>query len=84
MAKRSRPTFKKRQKEIARQVRRSDKMSRRLEKRDQKAAEPPVIGDDDREIAGIMPGPQPLPEEWDYVGQNPRPVPPPDKKEESN
>ena len=84
MAKRSRPTFKKRQKEIARQVRRTDKMSRRLEKRDEKSAEPAVISDEDPTIAGILPGPQPLPEEWDYVGQNPRPLPLPEKKEESN
>ena len=29
-----------------------------------------VIGDEDPDIAGIRPGPQPLPEQWDSVGDD--------------
>ena len=68
MARKSRPTFKKRQKEIARQQKARDKMNRRLEKKEVEGELPPVIaGEEDPDIAGIQPGPQPLPEEWSYV-----------------
>jgi hypothetical protein len=57
---RSRSTFKKRQKEMARQQRQQDKMARRLQKRQERQeageAGPP---DEDPDIAGIQPGPQP-------------------------
>jgi hypothetical protein len=62
VAKRSRSTFKKRQKEIARQQRKQDKMSRRLEKNKVRLeTDAPEAGleDEDPDIAGIRPGPQP-------------------------
>jgi len=65
MAKRSKPTFQKKERERARLQRQKDKEARRVENRERKAAEPPRIGDEDPEIAGIRPGPQPLPEQWD-------------------
>ena len=65
MAKRSRSTFMKRQKEIARQQRRQDKMARRLQKsqeRQEGGGRPE--GGEDPDIAGIRPGPQPPPEDF--------------------
>jgi len=64
MAKNSRPSFQKRAKEKARQERQKEKGSRRLEARERKANGPPKTGDDP-DIAGIVPGPQPLPPEFD-------------------
>jgi hypothetical protein len=61
MANKGRATFAKRQKEIARQERAREKSAKRAEreavktKLDRKAAEV------DPDIAGIVPGPQPLP-----------------------
>jgi hypothetical protein len=60
MANRGRATFAKRQKEIARQERAREKAAKRVERKetwvkpDRKASEDP-------DIAGIVPGPQPLP-----------------------
>lgn len=67
MAKKSRQTFQKREKEKARIQKRNDKEARRLESKALKANIATVIGDEDPDIAGIRPGPQPLPEQWDYV-----------------
>ena len=67
MAKKSRPTFQKREKEKARQQRQKDKEQRRLETKERRATAGPRIGDEDPDIAGIRPGPQPLPEQWDYA-----------------
>lgn len=60
MAQRSRSTFKKRQKELARQQRQQDKFARRME-RSKKRQEggPAAEGGEDPDIAGIVPGPQP-------------------------
>jgi hypothetical protein len=60
MARRSRSTFMKRQKEMARQQRAQDKLARRLQrsKERQEAAEKAPPGEDP-DIAGIVPGPQP-------------------------
>ncbi|MFY9608275.1 MAG: hypothetical protein WAU45_06615 [Blastocatellia bacterium] len=66
MAKKSRPTFQKRHKEKARQEKRKDKEQRRLESKDRKDLEPRIEGEDP-DIAGIRPGPQPLPEQWEYA-----------------
>jgi hypothetical protein len=61
MANRGRATFAKRQKEIARQERAREKATKRVERKetfvkvDRKGAE------EDPDIAGIVPGPQPLP-----------------------
>ena len=64
MARRSRSTFKKRQKEMARQQRQQDKLARRLQKKKERQ-EAPALGtvDEDPDIAGIHPGPQPPPED---------------------
>lgn len=68
MAHRSRPTTQKRNKEKARQQKQKDKAARRLEAKAQKTNADSKIGAKDLGIAGIRPGPQPLPEQWDYVG----------------
>ncbi len=62
MANRSRATFAKRQREIARQERARDKSARRVERKDGKLTidrATPL----DPDIEGIIPGPQPLPYE---------------------
>ncbi|HUD72667.1 MAG TPA: hypothetical protein VMQ62_11965 [Dongiaceae bacterium] len=66
MARRSSSGFKKRQKEIARQEKRRDKISRR-QQRSQERKDPSGSGSDgvDPDIAGIVPGPQP-PQDLDY------------------
>ena len=67
MAKKSKQTFQKREKEKARVQKRKDKEARRLESKALKANIASAIGDEDPDIAGIRPGPQPLPEQWNYV-----------------
>lgn len=71
MAKQS-STFQKREKEKARLQKQKDKETRRLESKERKANITAVIGDEDPDIAGIRPGPQPLPEQWhdDRHGQS--------------
>ena len=66
MAKKSRPTFKKREKEKARVQKQQGKEARRLETKELKANTTSVFGDENPDIAGILPGPQPLPEQWNY------------------
>lgn len=61
MGKNSRPSFQKRQKEKARQERQKEKDARRVETRERKANAPPKLDGEDPDIAGIVPGPQPLP-----------------------
>ncbi len=61
----ARPSLEKRKKERARQDRKKDK----AEKREQRKAEKQQRSDDgtpeeDPDIAGIIPGPQPLPEQF--------------------
>jgi len=70
MAKKSKQTFQKREKEKARILKRKDKEARRLESKAIKANMTTVVGDEDPDIAGIRPGPQPLPEQWDFVGDD--------------
>jgi hypothetical protein len=70
MAKKSKQTFQKREKEKARVQKRKEKEARRLESKALRANITTVIGDEDPDIAGIRPGPQPLPEQWDYVGDD--------------
>lgn len=65
MAKKSRQTFLKRAKEKERQERQRDKSARRAEARERKANLPPKADGEDPDIAGIVPGPQPLPPEFD-------------------
>ena len=65
MANRGGPTLLKRNKERARQQKQREKIARRLAVRRQKVqAGPRAEGGEDPDIAGIRPGPQPLPEQW--------------------
>jgi hypothetical protein len=65
MANRRGPTVVKRDKERARQQKQRDKTARRLEVRRQKVqAGPRPVGGEDPDLAGIRPGPQPLPHQW--------------------
>lgn len=61
MANRSRPTAMKREREKARMERQKQKTARRLEAAARRAAAPGRQGDEDPDIAGIRPGPQPHP-----------------------
>ncbi len=60
MAGKSRATFAKRQREIARQERARDKAAKMKERREGRVKLERSEGDDP-DIAGIVPGPQPLP-----------------------
>ncbi len=57
----SRPTQNKRARERARQEKQQAKAARRLEAKSRKANTPAAPGDEDPDIAGIVPGPQPSP-----------------------
>ena len=70
MAKKSKQTFQKREKEKARVLKRKDKEARRLESKELKVNMKSVNGDEDPDIAGIRPGPQPLPEQWNHIGND--------------
>jgi hypothetical protein len=65
MAAGPRPTFAKRQRELKKQRAKQDKLAERARRRAEKADSPdaPQEGEIDPDIAGIVPGPQPLP--WD-------------------
>jgi hypothetical protein len=60
MANKGRATFAKRQKEIARQERAREKAAKRVERKETKV-KVERRPEDDPDIAGIVPGPQPLP-----------------------
>ena len=64
MAQRSKATVQKQEKEKERKQKQKDKEARRLEARKVRAEREPVNGNEDPDIAGIKPGPQPLPEQW--------------------
>ncbi len=57
------PSVNKRQKEKNRQDKQRDKEVKRKDRRDEKAQKPAAADGVDPDIAGIIPGPQPLPEE---------------------
>jgi len=64
MANKGRTSFAKRQKEIARQERAREKAAKRVERKETKDKEGPRAAggaEVDPDIAGIVPGPQPLP-----------------------
>jgi hypothetical protein len=61
MANRTRPTLEKRAKERARQEKRKQKDERRATAMVQRSATPRPEGEEDPDIAGIVPGPQPSP-----------------------
>lgn len=58
------PRSNKRHRELARQDRQREKEARREERKRQKAERPATPeGGEDPDIAGIVPGPQPIPED---------------------
>ena len=61
MANRTKVTQQKRARERAKQERQQEKSRRREEAKVRKANEPRQAGDEDPDIAGIIPGPQPSP-----------------------
>ena len=67
MATRGRPTQQKRQRERARQEQRKQKDLRRQEAKDRREAAPPPPAGVDRDLDGIVAGPQPL-TEWQQEG----------------
>jgi hypothetical protein len=69
MAQRSKATFQKREREKEKQQKQRDKEARRMEARKAKAEREPVISNEDPDIAGIKPGPQPLPEQWQLAAR---------------
>ena len=67
MATRGRPTQQKRQRERARQEQRKQKDLRRQEAKDRRETAPPPPPGVDRDLDGIVAGPQPL-TEWQQEG----------------
>jgi hypothetical protein len=67
MAKKSRATFQKREKERTRQQKQKDKAQRRLAAKERRAASGPRIAGEEADIGGMRPGPQALPEQWEYA-----------------
>ncbi len=57
-------SFDKRNRELSRQKKHQDKLARKQEARKRKAEMEPSANESDPDIAGIVPGPQPLPEQW--------------------
>jgi len=70
MARNSGSTPGKRYKEIRRMDKRKAKEAKRLEAKERKGKAKPRDGDEDPDIAGITPGPQPLPEQWNDVAED--------------
>jgi hypothetical protein len=69
MAKKTKATFEKRQKEKMRQQRQKDKEAQRLLNRERRATTGPRLEGEDPDLAGIVPGPQPLPEQWRHADE---------------
>lgn len=67
MAQRAKATFQKREREKEKQQKQRDKEARRQETKKAKAEREPRDPGVDPDIAGIKPGPQPLPEQWQYA-----------------
>ena len=57
----SRPTQNKRARERAKQLKQQEKIARRQEMKERKVNNPRQAGEEDPDIAGIIPGPQPSP-----------------------
>ena len=69
---RGRPSAEKRRKELARQERKRDKAARRAERKLQRPTDTDHADSDvDPDIAGIVPGPQPLPFEEEPAAEGP-------------
>ena len=62
-------TFLKRQRERDRQQKQKEKAERKREVKARKAETPRIEGAEDPDIAGILPGPQPLPAQWEGLGE---------------
>jgi len=73
MAKSSRPTAQKRAREKAQQERQKEKAQRRAEAKERKANSPAAPGDEDPDLAGMRPGPQPPPD-WMQDGDESEPA----------
>jgi hypothetical protein len=65
MAKKSRATFQKREKERARQQKQHDKAQRRVAAKAQRGASAPPMADDALAITGLRPGLQAVPAPWE-------------------
>ncbi len=63
------PSIQKRQKERDRQERQRAKEEKRKQRKDEKVARVPGAAGEDPDIAGIIPGPQPLPEDVTEIGE---------------
>ena len=63
----SKGTFQKREREREKQQKQRDKEARRLEAKKAKAERLPLDDNGDRDLAGIEPGPQPLPDQWPWA-----------------
>jgi len=70
MAKKSGSTPRKRLKEIKLLDKRKAKEARRVEAKERRGKVRVKNSDEDPDIAGIRPGPQPLPEQWDDPGDD--------------
>ncbi len=57
-------SFAKRQKEKNRIEKRQEKQAKRVQRKEDRANRPRTEGEEDPDIAGIVPGPQPLPEDY--------------------
>ncbi|MDR3567804.1 MAG: hypothetical protein P4L43_07230 [Syntrophobacteraceae bacterium] len=67
MARKSKDTFQKLERQKEKQQKQRDKEARRVESKKAKAERKQVDTVEDLDIAGIMPGPQPLSEHWDFA-----------------
>jgi hypothetical protein len=70
MAKKSGPTPRKRLKELKLLDKRNAKAAKRQESKERRANARVKNSNEDPDIAGIRPGPQPLPEQWDDLGDD--------------
>ena len=55
-------TFAKRQRELQKQEKRAEKARRKADRRHESSSDVDVAAGEDPDIAGIVPGPQPIPE----------------------
>jgi hypothetical protein len=69
MAKKSKDTFQKREREKEKQQKQRDKEARRVEAKKTKVERKQIDHIEDPDIAGIKPGPQPLPEQWQWAAE---------------
>ena len=69
MPKTSRPTSNKRAREKAQAERKKEKEQRRTENRERKANTPARSGEEDPDLVGMVPGPQPKPDWLEDLGE---------------